>query len=76
MARRIDDVDLVVAIADGRILGHDRDAAFTFEVHRIHHAVDDRLVFTMSARLLQHGIDKRGLAVVDVSDNGDVAYLV
>jgi len=29
----------------------------------------------MSAGLSEHRIDKRGLAMVDVGDDGDVAYL-
>ena len=38
-------------------------------------ALCDALVLTECARLLQQAIDQRGFAMVDVSDDGDVAEL-
>jgi hypothetical protein len=76
VARRVEDVDLKFAIAHGRILGHDRDSALAFEIHRVHHAVHHGLIFAMRARLLKHRVHERRLAVVDVGDDGDVAYSV
>jgi hypothetical protein len=75
VAGRVEDVDLIVAIPHGRVLGHDRNASFAFKIHRIHYAIDDGLILAVCARLLKHRVDKRGLAMVDVSDNCDVAYL-
>src|SRR5690606_29498205 len=43
VAGGIDDVDLVIAVSDRGVLGHDRDPSFTFEIHRIHYALDDLL---------------------------------
>ena len=73
VARGIDNVDLGVAVADGGVLGKDGDAALALKVVGVHDAVDDLLIFTVDAALLEHLVDKRGLAVVDVRDNGDVA---
>jgi hypothetical protein len=61
-----------------RVLGQDRDALLTLQVVRVHHAVVDafELVRGEGAGLLQHAVDDGGLAVVDVSDDGDVADVV
>ena len=39
----------------------------------VHHPLDDRLMLLERAGGAQHGVDQRGLAVVDVGDEGDVA---
>src|SRR5262249_19440588 len=74
--RGVDDVDLHVAVADGRVLGQDRDALLALEVHGVHDPVGDLLVGAERAGLAEHGVDQRGLAVVDVGDDGDVAQRV
>ena len=76
MARRVDDVDLRLAVADGRVLGEDRDALLALEVHRVHHALGDVLVRAERAGLPQHRVDERRLAVVDVRHDGDVPDVV
>ena len=76
VARRVDDVDLRIAVPDSGVLRHDRDAALALKVVRVHHTVDDLLVFAVDARLLEHLVDERGLAVVDVCDNGDVSQFI
>ena len=73
VAGRVDDVDLYVVIEDGGVLGQDRDAAFALQFVRVHHPFDVMLVGAKGAALLQHGVDQRGLAVVDVGDDGDIA---
>ena len=73
VAGGVDDVDLHVAVADRGVLGQDRDALLALEVHRVHDPVGDLLVRAEGAGLAQHGVDERGLAVVDVGDDGDVA---
>jgi hypothetical protein len=55
-------------------LGENGDAALLFEVVGIHHAFGDALVLAEGARLLQQLVDERGLAVVDVGDDGDIAH--
>jgi len=72
VSRRIDDVDVHALVIDRQILGQDRDAAFLFQVVRIHDPLYDVLVGREGACLLQQLIHKRGLAVVDVGDDGDV----
>ena len=80
VAGRVDDVDrhrrIAVAIADRRVLGEDRDALLTLEVHRVHHPLGDVLVGPERPGLPQHLVDKRRLAMVDVGDDGDVAQVV
>ena len=73
VAGRVDDVELDVAVADRGVLGEDRDALLALEVHRVHDALVDVLVGAEGARLPEHGVDERRLAVVDVGDDGDVA---
>ena len=73
VARRVDDVDLRPAVADGRVLGEDRDALLALEVAGVEHALGHVLVRAEGAGLPEQRVDERGLAVVDVRDDGDVA---
>src|SRR5205823_13886512 len=70
---RVHDVDVVLAIVHGRVLGHDRDALLALEVHRVHDPLRDGLVLAEEPGLPEHGIDEGRLTVVDVSDDGDIA---
>ena len=72
VAGGVDDVDLVVVIVEGGVLGENRDAALFFKVVRVHDALGDGLVGAEGAALAQHGVDEGGLAMVDVGDDGDV----
>ena len=60
-------------VVDGGVLGEDRDAALALEVVVVHRALGDALVGAERAALVQQRVDQRGLAVVDVGDDGDVA---
>ena len=73
VSRRVQDVDLDVAAAHGGVLGQDGDAALSLEVHRVHHPVHFLGVVGERAGLTQHGVYQRGLAMIDVGDDGDVA---
>jgi hypothetical protein len=74
VARGVDDVQLDVAVADGGVLGQDRDALLTLQVHGVHDAVDvTRRADPHGPGLAQHGVDERRLPMVDVGDDGDVA---
>ncbi len=82
VAGRVDDVDLDFGsvarawrrmVEDGGVLGQDGDAALALQLVGVHHALDVGLVGAEDAALVQHGVDQRGLAVVDVRDDGDVA---
>ena len=59
----------------GGVLREDGDAALALELVRVHHALGHLLVGAEDAGLVQHGVDQRGLAVVDVGDDGDVAEI-
>ena len=76
MTRSVDYVYLRVAIPHGGVLCHDGDAALTLEIVRVHDAIHDLLIFAVNAGLLEHFIDKSGLAVVNVCNNGDVSKLI
>ena len=77
MARRVDEIERVDLPVFGRIIQGDgvhldRDAALALEVHRVemllfHLAHADRF------RELEQPVGERGLAVVDVGDNAEVA---
>ena len=79
VAGGVDDVDrdghlgVDALVGDRRVLGEDRDALLTLEVVRVHRALFHVLVRAEGAGLTQHGVDERGLAVVDVRDDRDVA---
>src|SRR5258707_7384450 len=73
VARSVDDVDLRLPEVHGRVLGQDRYAALALQVVRVHHAVDDLLVGAEGAALAQEGVHARGLAMVDVGYDRDVA---
>ena len=73
VAGGVDDVELHAVVTDRRVLGEDRDALLALEIHRVHDAVIDVLVLAEGAGLPQHRVDERGLAVVDVGDDRDVA---
>ena len=76
MAGGVDDVDLHAAVAHRGVLGEDRDALLALEVVRVHDPLVDVLVGAEDAGLPEHGVDQRGLAVVDVGDDGDVAQII
>ena len=73
VARRVDDIDLDLAAADGRVLGEDRDPLLALEVHRVEDALCDVLVLAEGAGLPEHCVDQRRLAVVHVGDDRDVS---
>ena len=75
VARRVDDVELDVADADGGVLREDRDALLALEIHRVHDALVDVLVLAERAGLPEQRVDEGRLAVIDVSDDRDVANI-
>jgi len=75
VAWRVDDVDLDSRIADGGVLGQDRDALLTLQVHRVHDPIGEFLMGAEGSGLAEHGVDEGGLAVVDVGDNRHVANI-
>ncbi len=73
VAGRVDDVDLDVVVEDRGVLGQNGDAALALQFVGVHHPLDVGLVGAEDAALVQHGVHQRGLAVVHVRDDGDIA---
>ena len=73
VARGVDDVDLDVFPAKAGVLGKDGDSALALEIAGVHHPFRDLLVFTKGPALFEHCVHERGLAMVDVGDDGDIA---
>ena len=64
---------------DRRVLGEDRDALLALQLTGVHDALAGGLLGgpgPEGARLPEHGVDKSGLAVVDVGDDGDVTQVL
>ncbi len=76
MAGRVDDVYLHVLVVDGDVLRQDGDAALALLVVGVQHALFDLLVLAEHMAGPQQAVHERGLAVVDVGDDGNVAYAV
>ena len=68
----VSNVDFHVVIEDGGVLRQNGDAALTLQVVRVHDALDQMLIGPKSPALPQHGVNQRGLAMVHVSDDGDI----
>ncbi|MOA04876.1 hypothetical protein D3C78_1244490 [compost metagenome] len=73
VSRGIDDVDVRAFVFNGTVLGQNRDAAFFFQIVRVHDPFGQRLVFAEGAGLAQQLVDQGGFTVVHVGDDGDVA---
>src|SRR5206468_9311641 len=68
-----DDVDEQVFVVDRGVLGEDGHATLALELVAVERALDHALVGAKYATLVQHRVNQRRLAVVDVRDDGDVA---
>ena len=73
VAGRVHDIDLHTLIAHAGDLGENGDAALALQFIGVHHALHVRFVFAEDTALIEHGIHQRGLAVVYVGDDGDIA---
>ena len=76
VARGVDDVDLDALVLDGDVLGQDGDASLTLLVIGVKHALLDLLVLAEGVGSLEHLVNQRGLAVVDVGNDCDVSNLL
>jgi len=73
VARRVDDVDLDVAVAHRDVLSEDCDATLALLVVGVEHLIDDLLIVAEDVRGLQEAVHDGGLAVVDVGNDRNVA---
>ncbi len=76
VARRVDQVDLDFAVVDRDVLGEDRDPSLSLQVVGVEDALALELRGPELAALAEHRVDQRGLAVVNVGDDGYVANVV
>ena len=76
MARGVDDVDLHALVLDGDVLRQNGDAALALLVVGVEHALLDLLILAEGIGRAQKLVDEGRLAVVDVSDDGDVANVL
>mmetsp|Transcript_5914 Transcript_5914/g.16562 ORF Transcript_5914/g.16562 Transcript_5914/m.16562 type:complete len:439 (+) Transcript_5914:770-2086(+) len=74
--RGINDVNLLVLVRDGRVLRQNRDTTLALEIIGIHDTRLHRLIGAEHLGLLEHGINKGRLAVIDVGNDGNVAHVV
>jgi hypothetical protein len=61
-----------VVVKDSGVFGEDGDSALALEVIGVHDALGVVFVGTEGAALVQHGVNERGLSVVNVRDDGDI----
>ena len=73
MPRRVHDVDLHTPEADGGVLGQNGDSPLALQIVAVHHPLHQPLVGAERPRLLEKAVHQRGLAMVHVGDDGDVA---
>ena len=73
VARRVHDVDLGILVVDGGVFRQDGNAALPLQVARVHDPVHSGLIFPVDAALLEHLVHQGGLAMVNVSNDGNVA---
>jgi hypothetical protein len=73
VARGVHDIDQDAPIVHRRVLGEDGDAALALEIGIVHRALRDALVLAEDPALVQHRVDQRGLPVIHVRDDRDVA---
>ena len=75
MAWGIDDVDFYSFVVDSSVLGQNSNSALALNVIGVHDTFLNFLVFTEYTALLQKLIHQCGFAVIDMGDNGYVAYI-
>ena len=80
MARGVDDVQgdafrmpvlggQRTGVLHSSVLGENGNALLTLQIVGIHHTIRDFLTLVEHVGLCQHGIDQRGLAMIDVCHN-------
>jgi hypothetical protein len=73
MSRCIDDIHHDTVIGDAAVLRENRDTLLALELARVHDPVGHVLVLSKHASLAEHGVDKRGLAMINVCNDRDIS---
>ena len=63
----------LAGVVDRGVLREDRDALLALQVTRVHRPFVDVLVLAERTGLPEHLVDQRGLSVVNVGNDGDIA---
>ena len=74
VAGGIDNIDFAAGKVDSCVLGQNGDAALALQLVGIHHPLGHLLIGAKGAGLAQHGIHECGLSMINMGDNGDIAY--
>ena len=61
---------------DGGILGQNGDAPLPLQIAGVHDPLHGGLIFPIDAALLQHFVHQRGLAVVDMGNDGNISNFI
>jgi hypothetical protein len=72
MAGSVNNIDLVSAMMNREVFGKNRYAALFFEIIGVHDSFGDCFVCSEYPGMFQHCIDQRGLAMINMGDDGDV----
>ena len=76
MARSIEDVDFGITVHNRGVFGQNGNATFTFQIVGVHYAVFNVFVATENTALFKHCIYQSSFAVVNVSNNRDIAQII
>ena len=74
MSGRIDDVDLVVFVIDGTVLGIDRNTPFPLQIIGIHDLGNDLFMFSKHMRLRQKSIDQGRFSGINMGNYGHIYH--
>ena len=72
----IDDINVIILVPVSRVLRSNGYPFFSLQVHGVHNAFLDLLIYTESPGLAQQLVHQRCFAVVHVSDNRDVTNTI
>ena len=75
VTRRVNDVDADILPDDRGRLGENGDAAFLFQITRIHQPLGNFLVIAEQTGLFHDRVDQGCLAMIDMGDDRDIAKL-
>ena len=76
MAGRVHDIDFCIAVMHRRVFGKDRNAPFALQGIAVHNSLVNHLICAECAALAQHFVHQRGLAVVNMRNNGYISQIV
>ena len=73
MTGSVYDIDPVALVAEIGILRCNRNAPLLFQIHRIHEAFGNILIFPKYPTLFEHLVYQRGFSMINMGDNGDIS---